>query len=174
MNGFKDISNFSNVSDYLPILNGVLFVETVGIYLTLKRHVIHSNTLRLWYKKYGLSAVIADVSIIMIGFIIARFLYKYFFSQFSIVWFLLLLVLVQIIHDILFYGFFSAVPKGYNGMLDVFKQYGNELGAWAILGDTIIMLTSGLLASYYAGSSLNMNIIYFIITIYFLPYMLNI
>jgi hypothetical protein len=173
MKMFKDISHFSNVSDYLPILNAVLFVETVGIYLTLKQHIIHSSVLRSWYKTYGLCAVIADVSIIMIGFILARFFYNYFFSQFNIVAFVFLLVVVQIVHDVLFYGFFMSVPKGYNGMLDLFKRYGNEMGAWAILGDSVIMLTSGLLASYYANSSLNMNIIYFIITVYFLPYMLN-
>ena len=32
---FKDISNFSNIGDYLPILNAVLFVDVSGIYLSL-------------------------------------------------------------------------------------------------------------------------------------------
>lgn len=32
MKFFNDISNFNNVSDYLPILNGILFVETFVIF----------------------------------------------------------------------------------------------------------------------------------------------
>lgn len=35
MKFFNDISNFNNVSDYLPILNGILFVETFVIFFTL-------------------------------------------------------------------------------------------------------------------------------------------
>ena len=80
---FGDISNFSNVSDYLPILNGVLFVETFVIFFTL-HNFISSKTLSIWYKKFQLSAVLADVSIVFLVIILTRFLYYFFFSQFSL------------------------------------------------------------------------------------------
>ena len=72
---FKDISNFSNVNDYLPILIGVLIVDMIGIILSFTG-IIKSEYLKLWYIKYGTNAVIADVLIIVIGIIITRFLYN--------------------------------------------------------------------------------------------------
>ena len=74
-----------------------------------------------WYKKYNLSAVIADVLIIVIGIIIARFVYPYVFGEsFSLIKFIGLAVLIQITHDILFYYMFKLVPRGKNMMLDTF------------------------------------------------------
>jgi hypothetical protein len=70
----KNIANFNNTNDYLPLLNGALLVEIVIIYLTLKGIVIKSKYLTYWYRHYGLSAVIADVLIVMIGFVLTRFL----------------------------------------------------------------------------------------------------
>jgi hypothetical protein len=65
------------------------------------------------------------------------------------------------------------VPRGFNKMLDVFKDYAKELSTNALIGDSILMAFSALLASLTAGSSLNMNIIYLILTLYFVPYTLN-
>ncbi len=79
-----------------------------------------------WYKIYGLNAVIADVLIIIIGFIIARFIYSIYFNKFNLTYFILLLLLVQISHDILFYIFFSSIKKGQSQILDFFKDYANE------------------------------------------------
>jgi len=170
---FTNISNFSNTSDYLPLLNGALLVETVVIFLTLHGIVIHSKYLKLWYRKYGLAAVMADVLIVMIGFILTRFFYSRLFSSFNIVYFIGLALVIQVIHDISFYAFFTAIPRGFNSMLDVFKDYAKEMSAYAILGDSSIIIFSCLFASLTAGSSLNMNIIYLIISLYFIPYTLH-
>ena len=129
---FNDISNFNNVSDYLPILNGILFVETFVIFFTL-HNFLRSKTLSLWYKKFQLSAVLADVTIVFLVIILTRFLYRFFFSQFSIILFILLALVIQTTHDFLFYKFFTLVPRGINGMLDVFKDYAKEARHYAIL-----------------------------------------
>ena len=170
---FKDISNFSKTSDYLPILTSIIFVDTCIMFLNLKNIAFKSKCLSYWYRHFGILAIMADVLIIMIGFIIARFLYPFLFSKFNIIFFILLLVSIQIIHDISFYIFFSAVPRGFNKMLDVFKDYAKELSINALIGDSILMIFSAFLASLTAGSSLNMNIIYLITTLYFVPYILN-
>ena len=170
---FKDISNFSKVSDYLPILTSIIFVDTCIMFLNLKNIAFKSKYLSYWYRHFGILAVMADVLIIMIGFIIARFLYPFVFSKFNIIYFILLLLIIQLLHDISFYAFFSMVPRGFNKMLDVFKDYAKELSTNALIGDSILMAFSALLASLTAGSSLNMNIIYLILTLYFLPYTLN-
>jgi uncharacterized protein YacL len=86
--------------------------------------------LKKWYKKYQLSAVLADVLILVIGIILARFFYKYFFplQGFNIWKFTFLAVCIQIIHDLLFYLLFKSLPLGYNSMLDFFKEYAKEVG----------------------------------------------
>ena len=169
---FKDISNFNNVNDYLPILNGSLNADLIIIFL-LYHGVFNSSLLKKWYKKYQLSAVIADVLILVIGIIIARFFYKYFFTSFNIWKFTGLAVIIQIIHDVLFYWFFKTVPRGYNDMLDFFKDYASEVGVGAILGDSFMMIIACLLSSYFATYSLNSNLIILIVSLYFFPYLIN-
>jgi hypothetical protein len=114
--------------------------------------------LKKWYKKFNLSAAIADTLILVIGIIIARFFYGYLFKEFNIWLFTGLAVVIQIIHDILFYLFFNNIPKGYNYMLDFFKSYAKEVGVGAILGDSLMMILACLLSSYFATFSLNQNI----------------
>ena len=169
---FKDISNFYNTSDYLPILNGAVNADLIIIFL-LYHGVFNSLYLKKWYKKYQLSAVLADVLILVIGIIITRFLYKYLFNAFNIWKFTGLAVSIQIIHDLLFYWFFSTIPVGYNAMLDFFKDYAKEVGSGAILGDSFMMFLTSLLSSHFATYTLNSNIIILIISVYFFPYMIN-
>jgi hypothetical protein len=169
---FQDISNFNNVNDYLPILNGCINADLIIIFLVF-HNVFKSQYLRKWYNKYQLSAAIADILILMIGIILSRFFYKFFFTSFNIWKFTALAVGIQIIHDILFYFLFKSLPLGYNEMLDFFKEYTKEVGVGAILGDSFMMIIACLLSSHFATRSININIIILIISVYFLPYMIN-
>jgi len=169
---FKDITNFTNVNDYLPILNGCINADLIILFLVFHKF-FKSNYLKKWYKKYQLSAVLADVLILFIVIILARFLYKYLFTSFSIWKFTGLALCIQIIHDILFYLLFSSVPQGYNSMLDFFKLYAKEVGVGAIIGDSFMMILACLLSSHFATYSLNYNIILLVISLYFFPYMIN-
>jgi len=153
-------------------LNGCISADLIIIFL-LYHGIFKSLLLRKWYKKYQLSAVIADVLILVIGIILARFFYKYLFTSFSIWKFTGLAVIIQIIHDILFYLFFKSVPTGYNAMLDFFKDYAKEVGAGAILGDSFMMIIACLLSSHFATYSVNVNIILLIVSIYLFPYLIN-
>ena len=165
-----NISNFNNVSDYLPILNSVIITD-IFVILLLISGFIKSNVLQNWYRRLTLSAVIADVLIIVLGIILARFFYPYIFSKYSLPKFLLLAVLIQITHDILFYLFCTSVKRGKSQILDIFKDYGKEKGSGAIIADSLMMISSILIASYLKGKTLNSNIIILIISIYLVPYM---
>jgi hypothetical protein len=167
----KNIVNFSNTSDYLPLLNAVLITDLFVI-LLLNTNVIKSQVLRKWYSKYNLSAVIADVLIILIGLIITRAIYYYVFETFSLLKFTILAVLVQITHDILFYMFFSSMPRGLNKMVDTFKDYANEVSYRAIFADSGMMIMSCIIASYLVNKNMNINIIVLISFLYLLPYLL--
>jgi len=168
---FSDISKFNNTHDYLPLFNGVLFTDLFVILLSNAK-VIDSRVLREWYESYNLSAVVADVLIIFIGLIIVRALYYYIFTEFSILKFITLALVVQFIHDMLFYAFFKSVPRGMNRMLDSFKDYANEVSYKAILADGGMMVMAAVIGSYLAGRNLNTNIIVLIALLYALPYLL--
>jgi len=165
------VQRFNNINDYLPLFNSVLITDLFVI-LLLNTSVIKSHVLRKWYSQYNLSAVIADVLIILIGLIITRAIYYYVFDSFSIVKFIILAVIVQIIHDLLFYIIFSNIPRGVNKMLDTFKNYANEVSFKAILADSSMMIMSCLIASYLVNKSTNTNIIVLISFLYLLPYLL--
>jgi hypothetical protein len=167
---FKSISEFNNTSDYLSILNGALITDLFVIFLLIFG-AIKSKVLVEWYGKYNLSAVIADVLIIVIGIIMARFAYPYVFGEkFSLINFTGLAVVIQIVHDILFYYLFKMVPRGKNMMLDTFKDYANEVGFKAVLSDSLMIISTCLLSSYFVSLSLNANIIILILSVYILPY----
>ena len=168
---FKNIADFNNINDYLPLFNAVLITDLFVI-LLLNTSVFKSRVLVEWYSQYNLSAVIADVLIILIGLIITRALYYYVFDSFSIVKFIILAVIVQITHDILFYVFFTNIPRGVNKMLDTFKDYANEVSYKAILADSGMMIMSCLIASYLVNKNINTNIIVLISFLYLLPYLL--
>lgn len=168
---FNNIANFNNVSDYLPLFTAVLITDLFVI-LLLNTGIIKSLVLNKWYSQYNLSAVIADVLIILIGLIITRAIYYYIFDEFSIIKFICVAVIVQIIHDILFYILFSNIPRGVNKMLDTFKDYANEVSYKAILADSGMIIMACLIASYLVNKTLNTNLIILIISVYLLPYLL--
>ena len=168
---FKNIADFNNISDYLPLFNAVLITDLFVI-LLLNMRVIKSQVLKQWYSQYNLSAVIADVLIILIGLIITRALYYYVFETFSILKFTILAVVVQITHDILFYLLFSNIPRGVNKMLDTFKDYAKDVSYSAILADSGMMIMACLIASYLVNKNTNTNIIVLISFVYLLPYLL--
>ena len=107
---------------------------------------IGGKSLNKWYDKYGLLAVIADVFIILIGFMIAQYIYTIFIKPkygWNILIFLLLLVFIQFVHDILLYLLIIIpIPKGHNGIIDIYKEYANENSYKIIIGDALLMLGS--------------------------------
>jgi hypothetical protein len=167
----KNIADFNNINDYLPLLTSVLITDLFVISL-LNTQAIKSRVLRQWYSQYNLSAVIADVLIILIVLIITRAIYYYVFDSFSIGKFIMLAVILQITHDILFYVFFRNIPRGVNKMIDTFKDYANEISYKAIISDSGMMIMSCLIASYLVNKNTNTNIIVLISSLYLLPYLL--
>jgi hypothetical protein len=170
-NKFKDISNFNNVNDYLPLFNGVIITELIVLFL-FNNKIFKSKSLKDWYAKFNLSAIIADVFIIIIVFIIVRLIYSYIFTTFSILKFIALLVLVQTIHDILFYFLVINIKRGTNKMIDVFKDYIKEHKTSILFADSLMMISGGLFASYMAHFNMHINIGLLIVLIYLIPFFL--
>jgi len=168
----QNISDFYNVYDYLYILNGIILTDIIGIILLLSG-VLKTKTLYNWYSKYQLNAVIADVLVIFLVIILARYIYTLFFTKYNIIFFILLVLILQIIHDFIFYYITTLTPKGKYKIIDFFKEYANENKIRAIYADSIMMVSSVVFASYLKKYSINTNIIIMIFMIYLYPYLLN-
>ena len=167
-----DLHNFYNTSSYLPILNGSIAADLVILFIVYYTPYFDSFFLKNWYETYRLSAVIADVLILVIGFIITRAIFTYYGWSWNFYLFLGTILVVQILHDILFYLFFMNVPKGMNNMLDLFKKYAKESGGRAILGDSFMIIITVLLAYLFANYSTNINIISLVVLVYLIPYII--
>jgi hypothetical protein len=168
---FSDISQFNNTRDYLPIITAILIVEIITIILSFT-NITQSSFLKVWYKKYQLSAVLADVSLIFLGVVIARAIYPYLFDTFSMINFIVLIVVIQMIHDILFYLMILQIPKGVNRIIDILKDYADEISYWAILGDSAMMIASVLIAGVLANFDANTNMILLAFLVYILQFIL--
>ena len=165
------MTNIADFTGFLPLLNAVLITDLFVISL-LNMELIQSRVLRKWYSQYNLSAVIADVLIILLVLILTRALYYSVFDKFSLLNFVILAVILQIAHDLLFALFFSSVPRGVNKMIDTFKDYANEMSYKAVIADSGMMIMSSLIASYLVNKNDNTNVIVLISSMYLLPYLL--
>lgn len=160
-----------NIKDYLPILNGAIITDLIVISRVVFG-LLKSKTLVSWYNEYGLSGVLADVLSLMIGVIIARLIYPFIFKEFSLLYFIILAVFVQVCHDILFAMFFTSVSRGKSRILDTFKDYANEIGFTILIADALMIISTILLAELFLQFSTNVNIIILIVSLYTLPYFL--
>jgi hypothetical protein len=165
------IYNFNNTLDYFPIITAAMITDMIVI-LLLKAGTFKSKTLEKWYSTYGFSGGLADVLSIVIVIIIARFLYFKIFTTENVLYFIGLTVLLQWIHDILFYFLFNSVPRGVSKIMDTFKDYANENGATILFADSLMMISTILLATYFSSFNVNHNIILFIVALYFIVYFL--
>lgn len=172
----SDISNYKNVNDIPLFLLGILIVDIFVLFFV--RYIgIGGISLNKWYDKYGLLAVIADVFIILIGFMIAQYIYTIFIKPkygWNIIIFLILLVFIQVIHDILLYLLvILPFPKGHNGIIDIYKEYANENSYKIIIGDTCLMLMSAFVILCLKTFPKHIIAAIAVITIYIMPYILT-
>jgi hypothetical protein len=161
-------------TNYLSLVNGALITDLLVILLLIQGS-IKSKVLVDWYKTYSLSAVIADVLIIVIGVLLARLAYPYVYGtakSFSLIKFTLLAVGIQIVHDVLFNRIITAIPKGANRMVDTFKTYAKEVGAKAIVSDSAMMVATCLIANYLSTKTTATNSVTFIVALYCVPYLI--
>lgn len=174
-----DISDPSQTFDLWYILLAVLFIDVVVIFLTRLYPDLLGRNLNRWYDLFGLNAVIADVLVIVLGFVIARYLYtkviapKFLDDQWSPLAFTGTLVGVQFIHDLLFYfGVILPIPRGHNLMIDVFKDYAATAGGKILGGDALMMIGSSAVAILLKGARPDFVQIFGLLTAYALPYIL--
>ena len=174
-----DISNPANVSDIIYIVIGALIIECIGIFIIRFYPEFAGRNLNRWYDLFGLNSVILDVLSIVIGIVIARYVYKYVIApkflnnRWSPLAFTGTAIGVQIIHDLLFYFLvIQNVPRGQNLMMDVFKDYAASSGAKAVIGDSVMIIGATLLAIVLKSQPTNIVASIGLATSYAIPYIL--
>tara|TARA_Y100000389_G_scaffold170045_1_gene176785 strand:- start:5846 stop:6442 length:597 start_codon:yes stop_codon:yes gene_type:complete len=171
----KPLINYKDYNEYLPIITSNIYADLLIIIITFSGVLGTGKSwqvLTRWYKKYRLSAMLADILIGVIYLLIARYIaYKLKF-KISLFEFGVLAVIVQIILDFLFYILFSLIPKGSNNMLDLFKDWAKFAKADALWGDSILILVGVVLSAYLNQQTLNTNLFILIVSLYLVPYII--
>jgi hypothetical protein len=167
------LSDFKNIKDIPILFFAILTVDVIVLFLTRASPGFWGSALNTWYDKFGLAAVLSDVTIILIGFLIARYIYTEFIRPKygeSHALFLGLLVLVQFIHDVLFYYLaILPIPKGTNQMMDVFRVY-SKGGKNILAGDAGLMIGSYLVGLLYKAMPQEYFVASSAVVSYMLPY----
>ena len=166
----KPTINYNNKFEYIPIITANIYADLFIIFVTFAKIYINIKSLRDWYKKYRLSAMIADILIGVLYILLGRYLVYNSGLQVGLTAFAAICVFIQIIFDFLFYILFTIIPKGSNDMLDFFKGYSKEVGAGALLGDSFLVIMAVVISALLNQSSYDTNIVFLIISIYLTPY----
>lgn len=129
--------------DLLHISSSVVWIDFLVI--ALSKVYSMTSSLNVWYKQFGIVAVISDCLVIVLGILLAQFISP----SASVTGLALTSVLVQIIHDVLFYiGIILPTPKGHNAMIDLFKKYSTEGSYKILLADSAMIGGTVFLADY--------------------------
>jgi hypothetical protein len=166
----KPTINYNNKFEYIPIITANIYADLFIIFFTFSKIYIKIDSLEGWYKKYRLSAMIADILIGVLYILLGRYLVYKSGLEIGLTAFAGICVFIQIIFDFLFYIFFTIVPKGSNDMLDHFKGYSKEAGAGALLGDSFLVIMAVIISALLNQRSYDTNIVLLIMSIYLTPY----
>jgi hypothetical protein len=166
----KPTINFENKFEYLPIITANIYADLFIIFATFTRVYYKILTLEDWYKKYRLSAMIADILIGVLYILLGRYLVYTLNLNVGLTVFAFLCVVIQVIFDFLFYLFFTLAPLGSNNMLDFFKGYAKEVGVNALFGDSVLVILAVIISGLLNARSFDTNIVFLILSIYLTPY----
>ena len=173
-----NLSEFKDLTHIPYFLAGILLVDVFVLFLTRYfPEKVGGESLNDWYDNFGLEGVIADVFVILLGFLIAQYVYSAYIGP-TYGWnplvFVALLVGIQLVHDVAFYqGVIKQVPTGMNSMMDTYKKYAAENGGLILLGDAFLMIGSAGAIFALETAPPFMAAAAACLTIYALPYILN-
>jgi len=158
--------------DYMSLVISALIIDFVVLCIT---RYSFGKPVNNWYNKFGINAIIADIISICIGISIGFYLFWYFEMKYFYQ-LVLLCLLIQIFHDILFYYLIiKPFPKGHNDVIDVFKDYSTSSGMIfgpvdIIFFDSLMILLSLLLYCFIIKQSWDIKIFVLFLVLYSLTF----
>lgn len=171
-----NLADLNSPQVWLAFICATIIIDTLGILSFRLFPKIFTEYINIWYDQFGIIAFMLDIIIIFIAFWVTQWLYTKLFGneEFKLWKFVLLFFVVQVIHDIAFYNLIVKGSKGSNAIIDLFNKYGNKSGFYAVLGDSVLIILSTLLA--YGLLSMNTPfgtyIIALLLSIYTVGYLL--
>lgn len=151
----------------IALVVAVLWVDLIVIIISL--YGVLGTTIREWYAKFGPVAVLSDCLIIILGIMLANFLYP----GASTTELILVALIIQLVHDLLFYVLvIQKVPEGQNSIIDLFKRYAAEGGYRILIADALMVLASILGHDYLETLSLEMTSFLGFLVTYALSYII--
>jgi hypothetical protein len=170
---FKNISNYSNVNDYLPIFIASIIIYIIGIIIIYLSNKEKNKKLKEFYERFNIGVIISDILLIVTSMIRARFVYTYFFKEYNLLFFILTSVGIQIFYDIILADLYNLIPKNNSLFIDILKNKEDKVIRLPIVLTSIFTNVSGILiASFLAASELNSNITLSISLLNSLPYLI--
>lgn len=167
----SDISNINNHYDLIYITTAVILIDLIVIIIAKKN--LLGKQINIWYDKFGMTAVLLDVTIIIIVLIITRYIFSIYNLKFTPEYFIIVSLIVQLIHDILLYKLvIEPTPKGINKIIDVYKDYAVEGGINILLADSAMVLGSGLIAMYLKNQEFETTTTILVTSLYIIPYLI--
>lgn len=151
---------------YLALFNAALITDLIIILLLIYGY-LPTVTLKTWYTKFGLGALLADVLSIMLIIIIAQYIYPLLFKKYNLLYFLALIVGVQTTHDLLF-GLFIDQYKGKSEILNVFKGYKKELSYSILIADSLMVISTALLYKFLPYNNIVLSLVLVYLSLYIL------
>jgi hypothetical protein len=154
--------------NWLALFSATAWVDFAVI--VLSKFFPLTKTLGDWYRDFGVVAVGSDILIIVLGIALAQLIVPGI-SGWNLVG---LSVLIQVIHDVLFYiGIIRGVPDGQNKIIDLFKRYAAE-GSWKIIVADSAMVASSVLLMEWLDNNLSDNQVGFVgvLAVYSLLYII--
>lgn len=120
--------------DILPLLVGAIVTDTIIIFMNYYSIIFRSKELTLWYQSYRISAMLMDCIIIVLYALAGHFVAQQFgLNEIACI------LGVQLVGDIVFYGFFQALPPD-TRVFNTFKRYAKEVKYHALWADAVMML----------------------------------
>ena len=131
-------------------LAGNLFADVLIMAVTYSQLLYSGPAARIlqeWYDSFGLAASGADVLIGVLYVGIAQAIAEAWpLASRHVLLFAVLAVLVQWCGDVVFYGLTRTVLKG-TAIGDFFGEWGRAAGAYALVGDSVLVLVAVLVAA---------------------------
>ena len=171
----KPLVDVKDKFEYIPIVTANIVADLLIIWITFSKLLGRGKSWQIltkWYKKYRLSAMMADILIGVIYLLMARQIVYYMNMDITLFGFGVLAVMIQIVCDMLFYLVFTLIPKNHNDMLDLFKEWAAYAKLDALWGDSILVLVAVVLSSYLNTLSFDTNMYMFIFSMYLIPYII--
>lgn len=172
-----DIGDYKVTDDILPIGSATIIAINFAAMLT-RMGIIGGNSLNTFFDTFGLEGILANSSLIVIMFQIARWGYTKAYTETGHSWspfvFVCALLVVQLLHDVLFYyGAINVIPVGNNEMIDALKKYSKEHGSRALAGHAAFLIFVAVLAMFFKERSFLFTFIAVNLTLYMLPFVIT-